>query len=69
MGIADHKTATRFMLPKGFVRADTDGQLYRREDTYWIFPPTDEDPGFIGPKTGARTYDELMDYDPVDSFL
>lgn len=38
---------------KKTVRADTDGLYYYIEDTEWICWPTDDDPGWLGPKFGA----------------
>jgi hypothetical protein len=40
-------------IPKGYVKVDTDDQLYRREDTKWLVEPTRDDPGILGTIPGA----------------
>jgi hypothetical protein len=55
------------MIPKGYVRADTDGLLYKREDTYWVFPPSADDAGWVGPKPGAVPFDETEGDLPIYS--
>ena len=39
--------------PDGYVRADTDGELYKREDTVWLVAPPDDDPGVLAPAPEA----------------
>ncbi len=46
------------MIPKGYVRADADGLLYKREDTEWIVQPTHDDPGVLQPKPGAISLEQ-----------
>lgn len=43
-------------LKEGYVRTDTDGLVYKREDTFWaIYPDHEEgDPGILDAKPGSQ---------------
>jgi hypothetical protein len=45
-------------LPKGQVRAYTDGLVYWVKDVEWICVPTEDDPGVLRPKDGAIPVDD-----------
>lgn len=42
---------------KSVCRTDTDGLYYLSEDLEWVFPPSEDDPGVTGPKSGAIPVD------------
>jgi hypothetical protein len=54
-------------LKEGYARTDTDGLVYKVEDTFWAVWPDDEDPGVCDHKAGAVPVPESEYWEP-DSY-